>query len=55
MNIEQTVERRDNEIVKFRRQLFLIQFIDKSKKSIKQECEEFGIPRSIFLCMEKEI
>jgi len=54
MNIEQTVERRANEIVKFTRQLFLIQFIDKSKKSIKQECEEFGIPRSTFYVWKKK-
>ena len=54
MILEQTDERRAKEIVKFRRQLFLIQFVDKSKKSIKQECEEFGLPRSTFYVWKKK-
>ena len=54
MNIEQEIKKRAKEIIKFRRRLFVIQFISKSRHSVKQECEEFGVSRSTFYQWKKK-
>jgi len=48
MNLEQEIEKRAKEIIKYRRRLFIIKFINESKESVKQECEDFGLSRSTF-------
>jgi len=54
MNMEQEIKKRAKEIIKFRRRLFVIQFISKSRHSVKQECEEFGVSRSTFYQWKKK-
>ena len=48
MNIEQEIKKRASEIIRVKRRLFVIKCISDSKKSVIQECEEFGVPRSSF-------
>lgn len=48
MNIEHEIEKRAREIIKVKRRLFVIRSISDSKKSVIQECDEFGVPRSSF-------
>jgi len=52
--MEQEIKKRAKEIIKFRRRLFVIQFISKSRHSVKQECEEFGVSRSTFYQWKKK-
>ena len=44
MNIEQEIEKRARGIIKVKRRLFVVQSISRSRLSVKQECEEFGVP-----------
>ena len=53
MNIEQEIEKKAREIIKARRRLFVIRYISKSKKSVCQECEEFGVSKSTFYAWRK--
>jgi len=48
MNIEKEIEKKARELNKFRRKIFILQFISKSRKSVSQECSEFGISKSIY-------
>ena len=48
MNIEKEIEKKARELNKFRRKVFILQFIGKSRKSVSQECSEFGISKSIY-------
>ena len=54
MNLEQEIEKRAKEIIKYRRRLFIIKFINESKESVKQECEDFGLSRSTFYQQKKK-
>jgi transposase-like protein len=45
---EEEIEKRAKEIIRFRRKLFIVKFIEKSEKSIAQECKEFGLVRTTF-------
>jgi transposase-like protein len=53
MNLEHEIEKRARDIIKEKRRLFVVKCISDSKKSITQECEEFGIPRSTFYVWRK--
>ena len=48
MNIEQEIEKRAKEIIKAKRKLFLIGYLGKSKKSVRQKCKELEVSRSAF-------
>ncbi len=54
MNLEKEINKRAKEIIKFKRQLFVLQFIRESKKTVNQECKEFGIPRSTYYEWKKK-
>lgn len=45
---EQEIEKKAREILRFKRKLFILKFIEKSEKSIAQECNESGLVRSTF-------
>jgi transposase-like protein len=40
---EKNIEKKAKEILALRNKLFIIDFISKSKKSVRKECEEFGV------------
>jgi len=54
MSLEKEIERRVKEVLKFRRQLFVLEVIRKSNFTVKQKCKEYGIPRSTFYSWKKK-
>lgn len=48
------VEKRAKEILTVRKKLFILDFISKSKKSIRTECQEFEIPRNSYYNWKKK-
>ena len=53
MNIEKEIEKKARELNWFKRKIFILQFISKSRKSVSQECIEFGISKSIYYQWKK--
>jgi transposase InsO family protein len=53
MNLEKEVKRKVNQILKLRRQLFVIEVISESRYTVKQKCKELGIPRSTYYDWKK--
>lgn len=52
--IEEIIEKRAKEIIATRRKVYIVEYIKDSKKSVLQECLEFGIPRSTFYEWKKK-
>ena len=48
------IENRAKDIIAARSKIYLLEYISKSKKSVLQECLEFGIPRSTFYEWKKK-
>lgn len=48
MNLEHEIEKRAKDLIRVKRRSFIIKCINESKKSITQECKEFGIAKSTF-------
>ena len=48
------IENRAKDIIAARNKIYLLEYISKSKKSVLQECLEFGIPRSTFYEWKKK-
>ena len=42
MNIEMEIEKKARELNKFKRKVFILQFISRSRKSVSQECGELA-------------
>lgn len=51
---EKNIEKRAKEILRVRSKLFILNFISKSDKSIRKECEEFGIPTNSYYNWKKK-
>ena len=54
MNLEQEIEKRAKEIIRFKRKLFIIQFINRFNKNVKQQLKEFGISRLTYYSWKKK-
>ena len=54
MNLEQEIEKKAKEIIRFRRKLFIIRFLERFNKNIKKELEEFGVSRSTYYSWKKK-
>lgn len=54
MNLEQEIEKRAKEIIRFKRKLLIIQLIEKFNKNVKKELKEFGVARSTYYSWKKK-
>lgn len=54
MNLEREIEKKANEILRFKRKLLIIQTISKSFFSVKQNCKQFGVARSTYYAWKKK-
>ena len=52
--IVEKIENRAKDIIAARSKIYLLEYISKSKKSVLQECLEYGIPRSTFYEWKKK-
>ena len=51
---KKNIEKRENEILRVRRIMFILDFISKSNNSITQELEEFELPKSTYYDWKKK-
>jgi transposase len=49
MNLnEKNIEKKAKELLRLRNKVFILEFISKSSKSIRKECDEFGVTRTSY-------